>query len=97
MTTIKDLMLYEEVLLRIEKRYNTNEIKLPFDLLISLKQELKKLASYTDIYLEEVKRIEGFDDEEERLSKMENTTVLYDSTNYLKIINSEEVASFFSK
>ena len=95
MAKISDLMLYEEVLLRIEKRHNANELRLPLDKLVALKAELRKLGEITDVYLAELKRIEGREDAEEIEIEMLGTELCYDEYGYRKIVESKEVIDFF--
>ena len=95
MITIKDLMTMEEVLLRIERRYDSKELSLPFSILIDIKKELREIGFITTIYLEEANKLALTEEGKSKNEEMLNTNIDYDVTTYLKIVNSEEIKEFF--
>lgn len=95
MISIKDLITMEEVLLRIERRYNSKELSLPFSILIDIKKELREIGFITSIYLEEANKLASTEEDKSKNEAMLKTNVDYDITTYLKIVNSEEIKEFF--
>ena len=85
----------EEVLLRIERRYDSKELSLPFSILIDIKKELREIGFITTIYLEEANKLALTEEGKSKNEEMLNTNIDYDVTTYLKIVNSEEIKEFF--
>ena len=88
-------MTMEEVLLRIERRYDSKELSLPFSILIDIKKELREIGFITTIYLEEANKLALTEEGKSKNEEMLNTNIDYDVTTYLKIVNSEEIKEFF--
>ena len=88
-------MTMEGVLLRIERRYDSKELSLPFSILIDINKELREIGFITTIYLEEANKLALTEDDKSKNEEMLNTNIDYDVTTYLKIVNSEEIKEFF--
>ena len=96
--TLNDIIKYENALLLVEKRFENNELNLPFNVLIDLKKELKKIGEITNIYITELRRlsaIDGKDIEKER-ERMLLTPLDYDISALNKIMSCDEIINFYS-
>ena len=96
--TLNDIIKYENALLLVEKRFENNELNLPFNVLIDLKKELKKIGEITNIYITELRRlsaIDGKDIEKER-ERMLLTPLDYDISALNKIMSCDEIINFYN-
>lgn len=90
-TTILELMRIEEALLLIERRHDNGELVIPFNLLLILKNELKKIGFITDLFIKEAEK--SGNDLKNDAQKCE---IDYDLKDCKEFLNSEIIKKFYN-